>query len=50
MASLSFPLKLVGAKFEEQPERCMELSRSHANVMATELLRNGEWISVLPRY
>ena len=31
------PLKAVGAKFEQQAERCLELSRSHANVMATEL-------------
>ena len=29
------PLQSVGAKFEQQAERCMELSRSHAHVMAT---------------
>ena len=41
-------LKLIGAKFEEQPERCMELSRSHANVMATELLEMGVDFSFAP--
>ena len=42
------PLQSVGAKFEQQAERCIELSRSHANVMATELLEIGVDFSFAP--
>jgi len=42
------PLELVGVKFEQEAQRCLKLSGSHANVMATELLEVGLDFSFAP--